>query len=123
MAQVGVRQEVDFFFFLLVRCLFSHYACCLHQPTQCELQEAESAVDARTFKVKKEKKVWLQCVQFFPLHVKEVFPFQANVKVEKTANDLCILCLYKQQPSPPHSAHITDVNLLLLLPLWPFGSR
>lgn len=92
--------------FLLIRCLFSHYACCLHQPTQCELQEAESAVDSRTFKVKKEKKVQLQCVQFFSTSFKEVFLFHANVKVEKAVNDLCILCLYKQQPSPPHSAHI-----------------
>lgn len=113
-----------FFFFLLIRCLFSHNACCLHQPTQCELQEAESAVCTRTFKVKKEKKkVQLQCVQFFSTSFKEVFLFQANVKVEKTVSDLCILCLYKQQPSPPHSAHITEVNLLLLVPLRPFGSR
>lgn len=59
----------------------------------------------------------------FSTSFKEDFPFQANVKVEKTVSDLCILRLYKQQPSPPHSAHITDVNLLLLVPLRPFGSR
>lgn len=109
-AQVGVRQEVDFFF-LLIWCLFSHYACCLHQPTQGELQEAESAVNTRKFTI-------IVC-NFFPLHSKTFFFFKPLLRWKRLQVIFAsFVSLDGSSRLFPHSAHITDVNLLLLLPLW-----
>lgn len=79
-------RKSDFFFFSFGACFLTVDAV-LHQPTQCELQQAESAVHTATETEKKFSHSRPICA-VFPLLL-----FQANVKVEKNVNDLSIHCL------------------------------